>query len=403
MTVAAPQTAAAPACGQAALATVTSPLTLGVVAVEASGDLLAGSVLEGLAVGRTLDARGIGGPRMAQHGFQNWWTIDALSVRGYVEVLREYPRLRRMRNELRARMIAWRPSLFVGVDGPDFNLDLEVALRAAGLKVAHFISPSIWAWRHERIDKIRRAVDHMLLVFPFEQAIYDAEKVPATYVGHPLADVIPTQPDVVGARRALGLPESGEVVALLPGSRAAEVSHLAEPFLGAAAWLARRRPGVRFVLPAANAAIYGRLRTSLVGRRAADELPLTLIQGRSHEALAAADTVLVASGTATLETMLFGKPMVIAYKMPWISYKIMERLAYRRVIGLPNILCDAPMVPEFIQHEATPAALGAALLAQLDAPARRREIAERFAAVHEQLRRNCAQRAADVLRELADG
>lgn len=379
-------------------------MTLGLVAGEASGDLLAASMLDGLqARFDAVDARGIGGPALAARGFQNWWSIDALSVRGYVEVLREYPRLLRMRNQLRDRLIEWRPSVFVGVDAPDFNLDLEIACRRAGLKVAHFISPSIWAWRRERIHKIREAVDHMLLVFPFEQQLYDDAGIPATYVGHPLADLIPLDADQAGARRALGLPLDGEVVALLPGSRPAEIQYMAQTFIDAAGWLARRRPGVSFVLPAAGAALYERIRAMLHRHRDNEPSRLLLVQGRSHEALAAANAVLVASGTASLEAALFRKPMVIAYKMPWLSYRIMRNKGYQPHIGLPNILCNERLVPEFIQQAATPQALGQALLDELDNPARQRVIAGRFADLHHLLRRDCAAGAARVIAELADG
>jgi lipid-A-disaccharide synthase len=378
--------------------------SLGMCAGEASGDLLAAAVLAELARRDTaLDARGIGGPAMARQRFQNWWSIDALSVRGYVEVLREYPRLRRMRNQLRARMIDWRPSLFVGVDAPDFNLDLEIALRAQGLRTAHFISPSIWAWRRERIERIRRAVDHMLLVFPFEQAIYDQAGIAATYVGHPLADMIPLDADAAAARRSLGLEPAGEVIALLPGSRAAEIEYLAAVFVETAIWLARRRSPVTFVIPAAGPQLFERLRSLIAAVRGAESLNLVLTQGRSHEVLAACDGALVASGTATLEAALYKKPMVIAYKMPWLSYRIMRGKAYLPFIGLPNILCGELVVPEFVQHAASAGAMGQGLLELLEAPARRVEIADRFSALHRQLRIGCAARAADVLQSLADG
>ncbi|MCL4184588.1 MAG: lipid-A-disaccharide synthase, partial [Burkholderiaceae bacterium] len=299
------------------------------VAGEASGDLLAASLLEGLAARADgLQAAGIGGPAMARHGFDAWWTIDALSVNGYLEVLREYPRLRRMRAALAERLIAWRPRVFVGVDAPDFNLDLEARLRAHGIRIVHFIGPSIWAWRRERIEKIRRSVDRMLLVFPFEEAIYREAGIPATYVGHPLADAIPLQVDAAAARRALGLPAAGAVVALLPGSRASEVQHLALPFLRTAAWLHERRRDLCFVLPAAGNALFERLKAIVAGAGLPADLSLTLVSGRSHDALAAADAALVASGTATLEAALFRRPMVIAYRMSWLSYRIMRRMGY---------------------------------------------------------------------------
>jgi lipid-A-disaccharide synthase len=381
------------------------PFTIGMVAGEASGDLLAGSVMAGLAARvPRLDARGIGGPAMQRHGFDAWWTIDALSVNGYLEVLREYPRLRRMRASLRDRMIEWRPRVFVGVDAPDFNLDLEVAIRAADIRSIHFIGPSIWAWRGERIERIRRAADHVLLIFPFEEEIYREAGIPATYVGHPLADQIPEEIDAEAARRRLGLfPGGGPVVALLPGSRAGEVGKLGPDFLRTAAWLHVRRPDLRFLLPAASDALFERLRDMAGPLRLPPTLPLTIVSGRSQDVLAAADTVLVASGTASLEAALMRKPMVIAYRVNWLSYRIMRRMAYLPWIGLPNILCRDFVVPEFIQGAVQPEAMGKALLRQLDDAAHRDAISARFADLHGQLRRDCATRAAERVMEVADG
>lgn len=380
-------------------------LQMAVVAAEASGDLLAASILSGLAArcapSQPLQAAGIGGPAMTAQGLEAWWSIDELSVRGYIEVLREYPRLRRLRNELRERVLAWRPDLFLGVDAPDFNLDLERALRRQGLKTAHFIGPSVWAWRRERLARIREAVDHMLLVFPFEPPIYAQAGIAATYVGHPLADVIPESVDQQLARERLGLPAAATIVALLPGSRPAEIRYMGAEFIATAAWLAARRPELRFVLPAAGARQYAFLRDLLA--RSPGSAAITLTDGRSHEALAACDVALVASGTATLEAALFARPMVIAYRMAPISYLIMRKMGYLPWVGLPNILCNDWVVPEFIQRAATAPAMGQALLSQLDDPALRERIAGRFADLHGLLRQGCAQRSAQVLFELADG
>jgi lipid-A-disaccharide synthase len=376
---------------------------LGVVAAEASGDLLAASVLDGLQArlpATGLRAAGIGGPALQARGMDCWWSIDALSVRGYVEVLREYPRLLRLRRDLRERLQAWRPDVFLGVDAPDFNLDLEVGLRRAGVPTAHFIGPSVWAWRRGRLARIREAAGLMLLVFPFEQAIYDEAGIPAVYVGHPLADQIPPKSDRAGARRALGLPPEAPLVALLPGSRPAEIRYMAESFLETARWLRRARPELRFVLPAAGARQYEQLR-ALLARRGIDDSVL-LTEGRSHEALAACDTALVGSGTATLEAALFGRPMVIAYRMAGLSYAIMRRMGYLPWIGLPNILCRDWVVPEFVQAAATPAAMGQALLEQLDDPALRERITGRFADLHGTLRRDCATRCAEELLAYAE-
>jgi lipid-A-disaccharide synthase len=378
-----------------------SPMRVGMVAGETSGDLLASAVLDGLQARLGgpdgLQAGGIGGPAMGARGFDAWWPSERLAVRGYAEVLREYPALRAVRTRLHDRMLAWRPDVFVGVDAPDFNLDLEGRLKASGIRVAHFIGPSIWAWRGKRIEKIRRSVDRMLLVFPFEQKLYDEAGVPATYVGHPLADAIPMQVDGAAARRALGLPERGQVVAVLPGSRGGEITYIAPAFVATIGWLARRRPDLVFVVPAATETLYARLRALLAGADLPAGTDVRLVMGRSHDAMAASDTVLVASGTATLEVALHRKPMVIAYRMAWLSYRIMRRMGYLPWIGLPNILCNETVVPEFIQDGATPEAMGAALLAQLDDPLLTARLADRFAGLHETLRRDCAQRAAEAL------
>jgi lipid-A-disaccharide synthase len=338
---------------------------------------------------------------MRDQGFDPWWSSEELAVRGYAEVLREYPRLRSIRNRVFERMRDWRPDVFVGVDAPDFNLDLERRLRASGLRVAHFIGPSIWAWRGERIHAIGRSVDHMLLVFPFEKPLYDAAGIAATYVGHPLADAIPLQADQAGARRVLNLPADRQIVAVLPGSRGGEITYIAPCFVQTIAWLAQQRPELVFVVPAATERLFTRLRAMIAAAGLPDGVDCRLVMGHSHEAIASADAVLVASGTATLEVALFRKPMVIAYRMAWASYQIMKRMGYLPWIGLPNILCNASVVPEFVQSAATAPAMGAALLRQLDDPVHARELAERFAALHETLRCNCGQRAADALLELA--
>jgi lipid-A-disaccharide synthase len=383
------------------------------VAGETSGDLLAASVLAGLTQrlsgtapepgtsSKPVQAGGIGGPAMRDQGFDPWWSSEELAVRGYAEVLREYPRLRSIRNRLFERMRDWRPDVFVGVDAPDFNLDLERRLRASGLRVAHFIGPSIWAWRGERIHAIGRSVDHMLLVFPFEKPLYDAAGIAATYVGHPLADAIPLQADQAGARRVLNLPADRQIVAVLPGSRGGEITYIAPCFVQTIAWLAQQRPELVFVVPAATERLFARLRAMIAAAGLPAGVDCRLVMGHSHEAIASADAVLVASGTATLEVALFRKPMVIAYRMAWASYQIMKRMGYLPWIGLPNILCNDSVVPEFVQSAATAPAMGAALLRQLDDPVHARELAERFAALHETLRCNCGQRAADALLELA--
>jgi lipid-A-disaccharide synthase len=370
---------------------------IGFVAGEASGDLLAAPVIAALRQ-RQLDADfpGIAGDRMIAAGATAWWHVRELSVRGYAEVLRELPRLVRLRHDLRARLQAAQPAAVVGVDSPDFNLRLEMQLRAAGIPTVHYVSPSIWAWRPKRIEKIRRAADRVLLVFPFEQKIYDDAGIAATYVGHPLAGSIPRQGDRAAARQRLGLAVDGPLIALLPGSRRAEVQHIGPPFVEAAARMLRQRPGLRFVLPLAAPGLREWLAPALALIGAAADR-IVLVDGRSHDCLEAADGVLVASGTATLETALYGKPMVIAYRMPAASYWLMRRMGEVRFVGLPNILAGEALVPELLQDAATGPQLADTLLALLDDRARCQRLRERFAAMHDALFRDTPNLAAEAI------
>ena len=371
---------------------------LAMVAGEASGDLLAGLLLGGLkARWPALQAAGIGGPKMAAQGFDAWWPHDKLAVRGYVEVLSHYREIAAIRSELAERLLRDKPDLFIGVDAPDFNLDLETRLKAAGIKTAHFVSPSIWAWRGKRIQKIRDAVDLMLCLFPFEVEIYAKQGIAATYVGHPLADVIPLDVPREAARAALGLTGEGDVVAVLPGSRGSEIQYVAPRLLGAAALLHAVRPALRFVLPVVPGL---RHQIEPLRRQHASDVPIELLDGRSHEALAACDVALVASGTATLEAALFKRPMVIAYAMHALSWQMMKRMKYQPWVGLPNILLRDFAVPELIQGDATPQALCEAALRWLDDPAACAQLAERFAALHLELRRDTAKAATDAIETL---
>jgi lipid-A-disaccharide synthase len=364
------------------------------VAGEASGDLLAGLLLQGMRQRwPQLQAAGIGGPRMAAQGFEAWWPHDKLAVRGYVEVLRHYREIVGIRRQLRERLLRERPPLFVGVDAPDFNLALEADLRAAGLKTVHFVCPSIWAWRPERIETIRRACDHVLCIFPFEPQLLARHGVAATYVGHPLANVIPLEPEQAAARQVLGLAADDEVVALLPGSRRSEIQALADRFFAAAVLLRRERPRLRFVLPALPA-----LRPAIeAAARRAGLADVQILDGQSHVALAACDVTLIASGTATLEAALFKRPMVIAYAMPALSWWIMRRKQLQPWVGLPNILCEDFVVPELLQHDASPARLAQEVSAWLAAPARMAALRQTFAALHHRLRRDTARLATDAI------
>ncbi|MCM0044836.1 MAG: lipid-A-disaccharide synthase [Burkholderiaceae bacterium] len=375
-------------------------LTLAMVAGEASGDLLAARLLSGL---RPMlpDARmhGIGGRAMAEHGFVSDYPMDKLAVRGLFEVLAHYRELKGIRNALRDRLIAERPDAFIGVDAPDFNLDLEIALKESGIPTLHFVSPSIWAWRRGRIRKIRRAVSHMLVIFPFEEAIYRKAEIPATYVGHPLAEVIPMDPDQGAARDALGLARDSRVVTLLPGSRMSELKYNTRAFVETALLLKKRDPKLQFVVPMAGE-VQRAYFQQLIDQPAFKSLSLLVTPGRSHEAMAACDAALVASGTATLEVALFKKPMVIAYRMNPASWQVLRMMAYQPWVGLPNIMAREFLVPELLQDRATPAGLSSALWAQLSNDQNRQRLRRRFVDLHHDLMRNTASQSAHAVMEL---
>jgi lipid-A-disaccharide synthase len=381
---------------------MTQPRRFALVAGETSGDLLAGLLLNGLRQRwPDLQASGIGGPRMIEQGFDAWWPSEKLAVRGYVEVLRHYREIVGIRGQLKQRLLgADRPDVFIGVDAPDFNLDLEAALKARGIRTVHFVCPSVWAWRPERIEKIRRSADHVLCIFPFEPELLARHGIDATYVGHPLADVIPMAPDRAAARAALGLADEDTVGAILPGSRASEVQYLVQVFFAAAAQMLRQRPTLRFVVPAVPAL---REKIEAAARAAGLGAHLSVVPGQSHTVLAACDVTLIASGTATLEAALFKRPMVIAYNMNWLSWQIMRRKQLQPWVGLPNILCNDFVVPEFLQDAATPQALAQAVLAWLDAPERIEALQQRFTALHQTLRQNTAQRATDAIEKVLEG
>ncbi|WP_066455580.1 lipid-A-disaccharide synthase [Castellaniella caeni] len=395
-----------------------------IVAGEPSGDLLAARMIAGLlARDPATQTAGIGGPAMARSGFQAWHPMDALSVFGYVDALRHAPRLLRTWRDTRRRVLAQRPDVFVGVDAPDFNLRLEEKVRAAGIPTVHFVGPSIWAWRYERIHQIRRAVSHMLVLFPFEVELYQKEGVPVTYVGHPLAELIPRQPDRAAARRALGLEPTARVLALMPGSRESEIRLLAPRFLQAAQQLQTQDPDLRIVVPVVNAARRTQFEailalhplarcqvwSALPGPAAAraDGLPSQTWPIAWH-AMEAADAVLVASGTATLEAALFKRPLVIAYAItPWMrrlmAWKSGQNAPSLPWVGLPNILERDFVVPELLQEAATPAALAEHTWAALSDSARAAVVAERFARLHATLSRDTPGLAAQAILDVCHG
>ena len=372
---------------------------------EASGDLIASEALRKLCTKTPqLALGGIGGDRLAALGMECWFRSDDLAVRGYAEAVSKLVHILAVRHWLLKYATKWAPQVFLGVDAPDFNLGVEARIRQQGIRTVHLISPSIWAWRPERIIKIKQAVDHMLCIFPFETRVYAGTGVQASYVGHPIADMIPLEPDAQTARQALSISGHRSVVAVLPGSRAGELKHNGPEFFRAAAALAR---DCEVVIPAASASIAQQIQRHPEFRRAEQQgVRLLLQQGLdpvSHQALAASDVALVASGTATLEAALFKRPMVIAYRVPTLTYWMMRRRALIQDIGLPNILLGSRVVPELIQHEANASALVAAVRRWLDDAASISRVSEKFVGLHQSLRLGAAQRIADILdSELTD-
>jgi len=373
---------------------------MAMVAGEASGDLLAGLLMGGLqSRWPGLRAAGIGGPKMQARGFDAWWPSDRLAVHGYAEALKVYRQLLALRRELGDRLLAERPAAFIGIDAPDFNLGLEARLKSAGLKTVHFVCPSIWAWRGDRVHKLAASADHVLCVFPFEPALLAKAGVAASYVGHPLADAIPLEVPRAAARAALGVADADEVVAVLPGSRRGEIRHIAPTFVRAAQRLRAARPALRCLLPAAPG-----LRSTieaLIAEAGAQDA-IELIDGRSHEVLAASDAAMVASGTATLEAALFKRPMVIGYRMGWLNWQLMSRMRYQPWVGLPNVLAEDFVVPELLQDAMTPEALGGAVLRWFDDAAGRERLAVRFGELHHQLRRDTARAATEAIAGVID-
>lgn len=369
-------------------------LRVALVAGEASGDILGASLMQALKTRHPqIEFIGVGGPLMQAEGLTSYFPMERLAVMGLVEVLGRLPELLLRRRRLIKTLIDAKPDVFIGIDAPDFNLGLELKLRRAGIKTVHYVSPSVWAWRQKRVLKIRDACDLMLCLFPFEAQFYDAYRVPVRFVGHPLADAIPQQADRAAAREALDLPQDSTVVALLPGSRGGEVARLGALFLDAAVRLRTLRPGLRFVLPCASPERRVQLEQMLVGR----DLPLSLLDGRSHDALAACDAVLIASGTATLEALLYKRPMVVAYKVAPLTYLILRRLVSSAYISLPNLLAERLLVPELIQEAATPEALAQALAPLLNDG----EVqTEGFDVIHRALRRDASAQAADAVLKL---
>jgi lipid-A-disaccharide synthase len=374
-------------------------LRVAMVAGEASGDQLAAPLIAALKARRNpILFAGIGGPRMQAHGFDSHYPMDKLSVRGYAEVLRHYSEIMGIRRRLTQALLGERPDVYIGVDASEFNLDIERKLKQAGIPAIHYVSPQVWAWRGWRVRRIARSVTRILVMFPFEPPLYERVGVPVTYVGHPLADLIPLEPNRLEARAALRLPPGKLIVALLPGSRRSELQYMAQSFVLAAHRFRQEVADVHFVCPTVTRDTRDMFERAVHENQRTD-LPLTLLFGHSHEALAAADLALVASGTATLEAALFKTPMVITYRQSPITWALMRRMFYLPYVGLPNVLAGEKLVPELLQNEANPAALAGALLKLLrDTEAQRRQV-ERFREFHHLLRQNAADKAAQSILE----
>ncbi len=373
-------------------------LRMTMVAAERSGDMLAALLLQGLhKVWPHLQASGIGGPQMDAQGFVSRWSCDELSVRGLVEALWRYRHINGIRQRLIQDVLTRLPDVFVGVDASDFNLPVARLLRQKGVPTVQLVCPSIWAWRPERVKKIRDSVDHVLCIYPFEPALLAQHGIEGSFVGHPVADVIALTPDQGAARAALGLPQGATTVALLPGSRPAEVKALALPFLQAARLMRQQRPDLQMVLPT-HAALVPMLEEAMA--QAGMQGQVNVVLGRSHEVQAACDVALVASGTATLETALHKRPMVIAYKMQWLSWRIANRQRLLPWVGLPNILCNESLVPEFLQEQVQPQGLAQAALRWLDAPAAVAQLQQRFTDLHLQLRRDMPTLATHAIQKV---
>ena len=376
----------------------TSVSQIAMVAGESSGDLLASILIPGLkSAWPSASLVGIGGPAMAKGGMDSWWPMEKLSVRGYVEVIRHYKEIVGIRKALKHRLLASPPDLFIGVDAPDFNLDLAQDLRAKGIPTVQYVCPSVWAWRFERIKKIRSSVDHVLCIFPFEKALLEKHGVDATFVGHPLANFIPSEPDKAAARIRLGLSSDDLVVAVLPGSRRDEIHQMTPRFLAAVEILQAKLPHLIPVLPVAPGML------SLVNQYV-NQFPkvtnLKLLEGQSHTVMASADVAIVTSGTATLETALFKCPMVISYAMPWLTWYITQRKRLQPWVGLPNILCRDFVVPELLQQQATPQAIASSVTDWFAHPERMLELKKTFSKLHESLRADTASIATHAIEKI---
>lgn len=376
-------------------------VTIAIIAGEASGDILGAGLIRSLRK-RYPKARfvGIGGDEMIAEGFHSLVPMERLSVMGLVEVLGRIRELFSIRARLLEYFFTTPPDVVIGIDSPDFTLAIERRCREAGIPSVHYVSPSVWAWRQKRIFKIAKSVDLMLTLFPFEARFYEEHNVPVAFVGHPLADRIPMQPDTGAARKALGLNLDQPVLAVLPGSRGGEVERLGTLFLEASRWLQERRPDIQLVIPCVNRDREKQVEGLVEALEV--KLPVTLVRGRSREVMAASDVVLLASGTATLEAMLLKRPMVVGYRLSNLSYKLLSHLVKVPWVALPNLLAQKGLVPELLQDDATPEALGAAVLERMENTEEREQLQQAFSELHESLRQNADERAATAISELME-
>lgn len=373
---------------------------IGIVAGEASGDLLGSHLIKALKRQRPdLEFIGIAGPKMQAEGAVSLFPMERLSVRGYFEVLRHLFGLLRMRRQLVAYFIKNPPDLLIGIDAPDFNLGLERRLKSHGITTVHYVSPSIWAWRGGRMGKIKRAVSHVLALFPFEVPLYEKARVPVTFVGHPLADMLPLEPDHAGARRELKLQPEKLVIAMLPGSRQSELKYMADLFVKTALQIQQHVPEVHFLVPLVTRETRW-IFEGAIHRNGGAELPMTLLFGHAHLAMEAADAVLVASGTATLEAALLKRPMVITYRMSPLSWQLLKRMNYLPYVGLPNVLAGRKVVPELLQQDATPENVADTLLKLVYDKEALAEVKREFSGIHHRLRQNTEEKAAQLILSL---